>query len=73
MVKYKIYSVFVDLNTYEDSTEIPIVHKRIETVSRENAIKLALCSLSVSALKGTKVKATATLLSNWKTQNVQCN
>ena len=72
MAKYKTYSVFVNLGIGDDDKEIPIIHKYVETVNKENAIRLALCSLSVSVLKGTEVKVTASLLSNWQIRKVQC-
>ena len=73
MTKYNMYSVFVDLNRNKDDTEIPIIHRRMETVSEENAIRLVMCSLSVNkALRESEVRVTATKLSNWKTRKIKC-
>lgn len=68
-----MYSVFVDLNENKDDTEIPIIHRHMETVSEENAIRLVMCSLSVNpALRKSEVRVTATKLSNWKTKTIHC-
>ena len=71
MAKYKIYSVFIDLNPGDDHQEIPIIHTQVASTSKEDAIKLALCSLA-STLRGNKAKVIVTLVSNWKPRKIQC-
>ena len=71
MAKNKLYSVFVDLNPDDDDNGIPIIHMRVQSTNKRDAIKLTLCALA-STLKGNKAKIIVTLASNWKPVKIHC-